>query len=66
MKNMNELPLELENLILKYVRYVPLNKREMNDRLKDKYINLWDVRSVKDMSKLFFNGASVQFIFLGY
>ncbi len=41
-KNMNELPLELEYLILKYVRYVPLNKEEMKERLTDKYINLCD------------------------
>ena len=58
---MNELPLELENLILKYVRYVPLNKIEMKERLTDEYINLWDVMSITDMSSIFqdaenFNG----------
>ena len=52
---MNELPLELENLILKYVRYVPLNKIEMKERLTDEYINLWDTLSVTDMSEMFFH-----------
>ena len=61
MKIMNELPLELENIILKYVRYVPLNIREIKKRLLDEYINLWDASSVTDMSNIFafatnFNG----------